>query len=312
MPSRQVNIQNSTDETNMYWFLDDTGNFAWSSNNTTPPPGEGFTSIGPGGFAGQNINAGVISNFYFFIIPPNTVITPYPTMGLSFQRSADDTSVVLDSITPGTVKANSGVGAYFIQQKDLNNYVILDTVTIKIVNNTGAGLPYFINTIQAQPSPASLTDFTYADVTEKPIPAGGAITVNVFNTLGDACGIYFFADGAKSTDIATAVSLVKLSDATITNSNGAATATNDGTTITVTISSSKFPAWGWGLIVAGAILLIIIVVLIIHYFTKSSKKKAEGKEDKYDDYDDDPDIAKHHAEKISSDEAAKTKGTERV
>ena len=285
--STNVTVLNNTTSVDQWWFVDNTGNSPWDPNNKTPPPGGGFANLAPSKSMSHNVKAGVTTNFYFFTFTPTTPVTPYPGYGLSMAQNDAGNGVVLNQIIPGTISPNGGVGSYYLYQKDVNNYSIETTTTVKIVNNTGASLSYFVNTMHNQSSPAKLTDFTFASVTQTPIPSGGSVSVTVFNTVSPNCGIYFFPSTAKSTDTASAVSLVDLSTSAITNVAGSITPTNDGTTITVGLTSSKFPGWAWGLIVLGVILLIIIIVVIFHASSKKGKKKAEGKDDNYDDYDKD-------------------------
>lgn len=286
--STTVNILNGTTSNDQQWFVDNTGTSSWNPTNRTPPPGVLFANLPPNQTASYDVAAGVTTNFYFYVFSTNAIIKPNPSYGLSLQQNTSGNGLTQNQIIPGTINPSGGVGQYYLNQKDANNYTILTTTTVKIVNNTGASLSYFANTMQAQPSPATLTDFTFASVTQDPIPSGGSVSVTVFNTVSSNCGIYFFPSNAKSTDTASAVSTVNLANSGITNAKGDMTPKNDGTTVTVSLTKSSFPGWAWGLIVLGVIILLIIIIFLFHYFSKKGKKEKEGKESKYDDHEENP------------------------
>lgn len=275
-------------------------------------------------------NANPAYNLYFWLNDgSNLTATSTPQYGMSI---AVDTllNFQLVSSTPGTIVAATGASPRFLTSSGIVyppdsiynsyyiNFYILNTIPVIVENNTGEDLPYFMNTLLFQPNPVSLTDFTMAN-SNGVIPRGGKLKTSIYNiTCNDItntdniycnCGLYFFAKDAAVTDTAVAATSIDMNGGGVQNLSGDVKIANNGYTFSVgdkpptspgTNGLTKAAIWLWVGVAIGIIILLILFALVIHYVIKMGKKNKEAPEkshsyDDYNDFKDDPALAKHHA-----------------
>lgn len=205
---------------------------------------------------------GTLAGIYFF--DPNGAASSNATAGSLVNLTNSTTTNTAGTMTVG------GNGTSLVVE------LTSSTLTITIVNNTGATLPFYINTTQSQPHPLQLTDFT-KNSTNGSVSTAGSLNVSAFNTSGDYCGIYFFDPNGADTSTATAASLVQISTKTITNTTGTTSINSSGTTINVGGNGNGnggMPWWGW-LLIAVVVLIIIIIIVVAANSHKNKEKDQQ-------------------------------------
>lgn len=238
-------------------------------------------------------------NCYFWDYD-NLTGTSTPDYGVAVGLDGSN-NIKIVNLIPGNITPDKGIGLRYIAVSASGYMIALDTIPITIKNDTGDTLPYFINTIQTQPNPIGLSDFT-ADNAKLTIAKDATLTTSVFNTnltadlQNNNVGIYFFDNGAADTDTATAAILIDMTkNGSINVVGGSMIVTNSSYNFTVKNkdgSSNGDPAnskfkWVWIGIILGVVFLLIIIAFVVHYFMTTSKKDKEepNKEHGYDDYD---------------------------
>lgn len=231
----------------------------------------------------------------------NLTGTSTPDYGVTVGLDSSNNIKIINLI-PGNITPSNGVGLRYIAAAPSGLMLALDTIPITIKNSTSDTLSYFVNTIESQPNPIGLSDFTASNA-KLTIAKDATLNTNVFNinlstNLKDNnTGVYLFANNAADTDTATAAILIDMTKiGAIQIVSGSMTVTNsnyDFTVVNTSGSGNGDPAnspfkWIWIGIILGIILLLIILAFVIHYFMTTSKKnKADpGNVHNYDDYDD--------------------------